>query len=220
MKTMRSYINQYVELSVSGKRDCVRGLLIDIGSDIMVLQDGERLLYLPLLHLKQMTLSVKQEAIVELSRDSWEPSQDLSYRKVLMNAKGMFTELYITGNQSIHGYVTSIMNDFFVFQSPVFHSVLIAMRHLKYLIPYSPNTTPYAMNPTSFPVSTPTMALARTIDQQLKKLEGEFVVLNLGENPGKIGLLKTADTPIIELITSGGASMFMHIDHVKTVHRP
>ncbi|MCP1306708.1 DUF2642 domain-containing protein [Paenibacillus tyrfis] len=218
MKTMRSYINQYVELSVSGKKDSIRGLFIDIGSDIMVLHDEGQFLYLPLLHLQQMSLSVKQEA--EFSGFSWEPSQDLSYRKVLMNAKGMFTELYITGNQSIHGYVTSIMNDFFVFQSPVFHSVLIAMRHLKYLIPYGPNATPYAMNPSSFPVSIPTMALARTIDQQLKKLEGEFVVLNLGEHPGKIGLLKAADTPIIELITSGGASMFMHIDHVKTVHRP
>ncbi|TVY11943.1 DUF2642 domain-containing protein [Paenibacillus cremeus] len=220
MKAMRSFINQSVEIAVSGKKDVLRGTLIDIGNDILVLHMDTQFIYVPLLHLQQLSPTKKVDEIVNAAEINWEPTPDLSYRKVLMNAKGMFTELFITGNQSIHGYITSIMNDFFVFHSPVFHSVLVSMRHLKCLIPYELNATPYAMSPSAFPLNPKPIALARNIDQQLKKFEGQFAVLNLGESSGKIGLLKTADSPIIEIVTASGESAFMHIDHVKTVHFP
>lgn len=221
MSAMLSYLNRPVELFVSGKKEPVRGILIDMGSDILVVHDGRRFHYVPALHLQEFTLAAitagEESSLADIT---WESTPDLSYRKVLMNAKGIFSEIYITGQQSIHGYITSLMTDFFAFQSPVYHTVLVSMRHLKTLIPYGPNVTPYSMNPAAFPVSPNTMPLARTMDQQLKKLEGEFVVLNLGERQSHIGLLKSADTPIVELITSGGASVFMHMDHVKTVHKP
>ncbi|MCZ8519045.1 MULTISPECIES: DUF2642 domain-containing protein [Paenibacillus] len=221
MLTMRSYLNRPVELLVSGKKEPVRGILVDTGADILVVHDGSRFLYVPALHLQEFSLSTAIPGS-DLSPAAfvWESSPDLSYRKVLMHSKGIFSEMYITGQQSIHGYVTSLMTDFFAFQSPVYHTVLVAMRHLKTLIPYGPNITPYSMNPAAFPVSPSTMPLSRTMDQQLKKLEGEFVVLNLGEKPNHIGLLKSVEPPIVELITSGGASVFMHIDHVKTLHKP
>ncbi|MCZ8514623.1 DUF2642 domain-containing protein [Paenibacillus filicis] len=221
MKTIQAFLNQQVELTVSGKKDPLRGKLLELGSDILVIQDDLQFIYIPILHLQQISISKKPEAESEAAAAAvWEPKSDLSYRKVLMNAKGMFTELFITGNKSIHGYVASIMNDFFVFHSPLHHFLLVSMRHLKYLIPYEPNTTPYSMNPSAFPLYPNPISLARNMEQQLKKLEGEFVVLNLGENAETIGLLKTADSPLIEIVNSTGASSFMHIDHVKTVHRP
>jgi len=223
MTALNVLLDKHVELTVSGKKTSIRGKLINIGNDIMVLYNGKQFLYIPLLHLQQLTLSeeIKEDYIADVpSEPPFENQQDISYRKILMNAKGVFTEIYTTGNQSLHGYVTSIMNDFFVFYSPVFHVVYIPMQHLKYMIPYDPNVTPYSLTQERFPLSPSTITLARTFDQQLKKLEGQFVVLDIGENPGKIGQLKSLQNGLIELIAAGGETIFLHMDHVKTVHLP
>jgi hypothetical protein len=131
MNSLHSLIGQQVELLISGKKLPINGKLIDQGSDLLVVRTVEKFLYIPLLHLQQLTLSkdLEEEPMTE-SEPPFENQPDISYRKTLMNAKGFFSEIYITGNQSLHGYVTSIMNDFFVFYSPVFHSVYIPLQHI------------------------------------------------------------------------------------------
>jgi len=94
------------------------------------------------------------------------------------------------------------------------------MKHLKILIPYDDQTTPYSLEQEKFPVNPMPASLSRTFDQQLKKFEGEFVVLDLGEHHGKIGLLKSVSDNLVELVTADGASTFIHLDHVKTIHKP
>ncbi len=221
MKNRHPLLDHYVELDISGKAVPIRGKLIDLGQDILVLHNGTQFLYVPLIHLQQLRLSVRENQDVDAPEIPFEPQNDpISYRKVLMNAKGMFSELYIAGNQSIHGYLTSVMNDFFVFYSPVYHSVIVSLSHLKYLIPYNPNVTPYTLTPEQFPLKPSPITLARTFDQQLRKLIGEFVILDLGENPNKIGVLKSIDQNMIELSTAGGNAVYLHFDHVKTVHLP
>ncbi|MBW5445057.1 DUF2642 domain-containing protein [Cohnella sp. CFH 77786] len=218
---MEMYLKHPVKLIVSGSRAPVKGILIDLGNDILVLHNGAQFLYVPLVHLQQLTRCPASESnFGSPPEPPLEGAADLSYRKVLMNAKGMFSEVYITGNQSVHGYVTSIMNDFFVFYSPMYRSLYVSMRHLKTLIPYDDQTTPYALEQEKFPVNPTTASLARTFDQQLKKFEGEFIVLDLGEQPGKIGLLKSVSGNLLELVTADGASTFIHLDHVKTIHKP
>jgi len=218
---MDKYLNQPVSLSVSGIRLPIKGTLIDLGNDILVLHNGMQFLYVPLVHMQQLTrCSAAEYDSAPPPEPPLEGTAELSYRKVLMNAKGMFSELYIAGNQSVHGYVTSIMNDFFVFYSPMYHSLYVSMRHLKALIPYDDQTTPYALEQEKFPVNPTTASLSRTFDQQLKKFEGEFVVLDLGEHPGKIGLLKSVANNLVELVAADGASTYIHLDHVKTVHKP
>ena len=221
MKNRHPLLDHYVELDISGKAVPIRGKLIDLGQDILVLHNGTQFLYVPLIHLQQLRLSVRENQEMDVPEIPFEPQNDpISYRKVLMNAKGMFSELYIAGNQSIHGYLTSVMNDFFVFYSPVYHSVIVSLSHLKYLIPYNPNVTPYTLTPEQFPLKPSPITLARTFDQQLGKLIGEFVILDLGENPNKIGVLKSIDQNMIELSTAGGNAVYLHFDHVKTVHLP
>ncbi|WP_239615242.1 DUF2642 domain-containing protein [Cohnella mopanensis] len=218
---MKTYLNQSVSLTVSGTRFPVKGRLVDLGADILVLHNGTQFLYVPLVHIQQLTrCPVLESNYGVLSEPPFDPAMGLSYRKVLLNAKGMFTELYIAGNQTVHGYVTSIMNDFFVFYSPMFRSLYVSMRHLKILVPYAPHTTPYALEQEKFPVHPTTASLARTFDQQLRKFENEFVILDLGEHPEKIGLLKTVQNNLLELVTADGASTFIHLDHVNTIHRP
>jgi hypothetical protein len=221
MNTMRAFIGKQIEMEITGRKLPIRGFLIDIGSDIAVVHNGMQFLYVPIIHLQYMSLCQQIDSdIADPPDPPFENQTDISYRKVLMNAKGIFTELYITGNQTIHGYLTSIMNDFFVFYSPVFRSVFISMHHMKYLIPYSPNVTPYSLKQDRFPLNPSSLSLARTFEQQLKKLEGEFVILDLGENPNKIGLLRSVQNNMLELVTADGRTIFLHMEHVKTVHVP
>ncbi|MBE1440718.1 DUF2642 domain-containing protein [Paenibacillus sp. OAS669] len=223
MTLLNTLLDKQVELHISGKKTPIRGKLINLGSDIMVIYNGQQFLYIPLLHLQQLTQyeESKDEAVIVVPAEMpFEDQKDISFRKILMNAKGMFTEIYTSGNQSLHGYVTSIMNDYFVFYSPVYHVVYIPMQHMKYLKPYDPNVTPYSLNQERFPLSPSTITLARTFDQQLKKLEGQFVVLDIGENPNKIGQLKSLQNNLIEMVAAGGETLFLHMEHVKTVHLP
>jgi hypothetical protein len=218
---METYLNQSVSLTISGTRLPLKGRLINLGADILVLYNGNQFLYVPLVHIQQLTRCPPHELSFGVPPEPpLDPAMDLSYRKVLLNAKGMFSELYIAGNQTVHGYVTSIMNDFFFFNSPLFRSLYVSMRHLKILVPYDPQTTPYALEQEKFPVYPTTASLARTFDQQLKKFKNEFVILDLGEHPEKIGLLKSVQNNLIEMVTADGASTFIHLDHVKTIHRP
>ncbi|WP_419872056.1 DUF2642 domain-containing protein [Candidatus Pristimantibacillus sp. PTI5] len=221
MKNRHPLLDHQVELEISGKVAPIRGKLIEFGQDILVLHNGTRFLYIPLIHLQQLRVSTQEEEKYDAPEMPFEPYNDpVSYRKILMNAKGMFSEIYITGNQSIHGYLTTVMNDFFVFYSPVYHTVIVSLQHMKYLIPYHPNLTPYTLTPEQFPLRPSPLTLARTFDQQLRKLIGEFVVLDLGENSNKIGVLKSVDQNMIELANASGNAVFLHFDHVKTVHIP
>lgn len=222
MNSVRAFLNQPVEIELSGRLLPIKGNLIDYGSDLLVLFNGTQFLYISSMHIQYIMRADKEEFDTQAIPESpFETRADpISFRKMLMNAKGMFVELYITGNQSLHGYLTSIMNDFFVFYSPIFHNVFISMRHLKYLIPYRSETTPYSLPQEYFLMKPSSLALARSFDQQFKKLENQFLVLDLGENPNKIGLLKKVEEQSLELITASGNKVYLHLEHVKSVHLP
>lgn len=222
MKNEHRLLNQQVEIEVSGKMPYIRGKLIEFGQDILVVYSGSQFIYIPLIHLQQLRgVASGENNEMQVPELPFEPYNDpVSYRKTLMNAKGMFSEIYISGNQSVHGYLTTIMNDFFVFYSPVYHTLIISLHHLKYLIPYKPNATPYTLTAEQFPLRPSPLVLARTLEQQLRKLIGELVVIDLGENANKIGVLKNVDQSMIELATASGNAVFLHFDHVKTVHLP
>lgn len=220
----KSLLGKQIELDIPGKIPMIKGVLIDVGNDIFVVYNGEQFLYIPTFHIHLMKLAKHINPELNFIPDSPSPfenqNEEISYRKILMNARGVFLEVYITGNQSISGYITSIMTNYFIFYSPVFHTLIIPLHHLKYLIPYSPNATPYSLSQDHFPLIPTNMSLARSFDQQLKKLEGTLVVLDLGDNPHKIGVLKKVENSRVELITANEESVYLHIDHIKTVHLP
>jgi hypothetical protein len=221
MEILGTFIGKQVELAISGINPPLKGVLIEVGSDLLVIRNDQQFYYVPSIHLQYLKLDTS--VIVSSGTAIESPfelqSTSISYRKMLMNAKGMFVEIYITGNQTIHGYLTNIMNDYFAFHSPVFHTIFISMQHVKYLIPYHPDTTPYSLKPEYFLVQPSQVTLSRTFEQQIKKLEGMFVVMDLGENPSKIGFLQTFNYPVLELDTAYGRAV-LHTEHVKTIHLP
>lgn len=218
MNDLHQFIGKQVEVEISGN-NFYTGTLIDVGSDLIVLFHEQRFFYIPLVHVQNLKGSQTNneadnppEVPIDYQTDS------LSFRKILQHAKGSFVEIYITGNKSIHGYLTSIMNDYFVFYSPIYKAMFVSMNHLKWLIPYSPDLTPYSLNKQPLPIVN--ITLSRTFAEQCKKLEGSLVVFDLGDNPNKIGLLEKANSQIMELINADGNKQCWNIHHLKTVYMP
>ncbi len=215
------YLGKVIELQLSGNVRRI-GTLIDFGLDIVVIHDGYRFLYIPLVHVQCLipnpkydyTFSSPSEAPMNINNES------ISFRKILNNAKGSFVELNVTGKLPIHGYVTNVLNNYFVFYSPVYKNLLISFYHLKWLVPYYRNMVPYSLSQHHLPINPSTLSLSRSFEEQLKKLEGKLVILDLGENPGKIGLLEKVEDNVIELVGAEGEKKIWNIQHIKTVHLP
>lgn len=216
-------LGKYIEVEISGGV-FHKGTLIDAGLDIIVIHDGRTnsFLYIPFVHVQRL-----KETSLEVEDKSYDPPSEkpieidaISYRKILMTAKGLFVKVYVTGNKSIHGYLTSIMNDYFVFHSPVYKSMFISMNHVKWLIPYPSNTTPYSLNNQNLPLKPVSTPLARSFDEQLKKLENQLVILDGGDNPEKIGLLQKVQNNKVTLITAEGETVYRNLEHIKSIQLP
>ncbi|RFU66188.1 DUF2642 domain-containing protein [Peribacillus saganii] len=222
MTGLKSFLGKDVEVEISGKT-YFSGILIDMGLDILVLFNGRKYLYIPLLHLH----NIKEREVRGHEEQTEKPTntmpfqnekETISYRKILTNAKGQFVEIFVTGNMSIHGYITNVLNDYIVFYSPVFKTLCISMQHLKWLTPYTNNLTPYTLNNADLPVVPANMPLARSFEEQLKKFEGHLLVFDLGHDPNKVGLLKNINNNIAELVNAEGKTIFWKLMHLKTVH--
>ncbi|WP_102347307.1 DUF2642 domain-containing protein [Bacillus sp. Marseille-P3661] len=223
MNLLDSYLKEQVVVEISGNL-ILNGILVDKGSDLIVLFDGTNYLYIPLMHIQKIK-KVDQEddqISIDLSQGSQidNLNETLSIRKILNNARGVFSEIVVAKKQPIHGYVVSIMNNYFVFYSPVFKTMYISLHHLKWLTPYNQQISPYALNKEYLPVNPTRIPLARTLEEQLKKLINHMVVFDLGRDNQKIGQLKAIDDSIIELITARQIKTYINVRHIKTVHLP
>lgn len=222
LNDIKALIGKEISMEISGKT-FFSGILIDMGLDILVLYDGKQFLYIPLMHLHNIKESLEPEISSETPQAQPIPNNaesGLSYRKTLNNAKGRFLELFVTGNRSIHGYITNVMNDYIAVYSPVYKTMIISMQHLKWFMPYHSQLTPYTLSNENLPVVPSTVPLARSFDEQLQKYQGKLVVLDMGDHPDKIGLLKSISNNIVHLINATGESIFWKQIHLKTVHLP
>ncbi|MCY9090040.1 DUF2642 domain-containing protein [Bacillus mojavensis] len=224
MKGLNQFLDTDVEVVISGDTRFV-GTLIDIGQDIFVIFDGCNYLYIPLLHLHQMNKAINTNTEKPILIDPEDPMMEaennsFSYRNTLNKVKGKFIEIYVTGDRSIHGYVTSVLNDYIVFFSPVFKTLFISMHHLKWFTPYSTEQTPYTLDNSQLPVVPSSVSLVRNFEEQIKKYVGQLVIFDMGEVPEKVGLLKDVSNNIIELINASGESIIWKLNHLKTMHLP
>ncbi|MFS0870868.1 DUF2642 domain-containing protein [Paenibacillus xylanilyticus] len=222
MKSPTMWLGKSIELELSGCKFPIQGEIIDMGQDLIVVYGQQRFTYVPLHHLQSMHVNKAEDTGFTTNVPAPDPEMDhnnISYRKILMNARGRFSEISI-GGRTLHGYITNIMNDYFIFFSPLHHSVYVSINHLKYIIPSPTNSTPYSLSQQHFPIQPASMPLSRTLEQQLQKMVGELVILNLGDKPYRAGLLKAADNNLLELVEAEGNTLIMHTDHVQTIHLP
>ncbi|WP_066070287.1 hypothetical protein [Neobacillus soli] len=224
MTEFNELIGRNIELELSGG-NLYRGILIDSGLDIIVLYVGRSgtFLYIPTFHIQQLkeVLILDEEVYDPPSEKPLETAtQMISFRKILTNAKGRFVEVYVTGNKSIHGYLTSIMNDYFVFYSPVYKNLFISMNHVKWLTPYPEDATPYSLDKQHLPVHPTSIPLARSFEEQCKKIVNQMVVIDGGDKSEKIGLLQQVRSNKLILITAERETVYRNLAHVKTIHLP
>ena len=102
-------IGKKIEVELSGGI-FRKGILIDAGLDIIVLFDGmtDSYLYIPFVHVQRLNETSFAEEDFSTNPPSEKPIETdvISFRKALTVAKGMFVQVYVTGNKSIHGYLT------------------------------------------------------------------------------------------------------------------
>lgn len=214
------YKGEYVDVEISSKKHLV-GTLIEYSNDIVVIYSENQFYYVPSLHIQYMKKNNQPRAGTEQTPETIpfvDEDGTISYRKILNNAKGYFVEIYVTGKQSIHGYITSIMNNYFVFYSPVYKTMFIPLYHLKWLIPYDTDQTPYSLSNNSLPVNPEKVTLARTFEEQLKKYIGKIVVFDIGEEPYKIGKLQKFENNVVEIVTGREETIFWNFHHLKVFH--
>ncbi|MGE7764398.1 hypothetical protein [Peribacillus sp. NPDC096540] len=84
-------IGQYIELELSGNIHIV-GNLIEASSDIIVLYTGKVYRYIPFRHIENFSFPITDEEI-ETGEDA--EISETSFRKLLMNAKGLFVEILL-----------------------------------------------------------------------------------------------------------------------------
>ncbi|UXH43129.1 DUF2642 domain-containing protein [Rossellomorea vietnamensis] len=223
MKNVYSaFTGEAVMIELTGKK-VINGFLIEVGSEVMIVYNGDDYIYISTSHIKSMSVVSKDSIGIDEPSVSPQLEQEdqLSLRKILTTAKGVFLEIYTTGNQSIHGYITGIMNNYFAFYSPVYKTMYISLQHLKWLIPYSTNLSPYRLSKENLPVNpSNSITLARSFEVQLEKLSGHLVVLNLGVQEEMIGKIERVSDNIMELITAKGESTYLNMQHIQTIHLP
>jgi hypothetical protein len=223
MTVFKDLIGKNIEIEISG-RNFYSGILVDSGLDIVVLYVGrsQRFYYIPAVHIQRVKEAKIDQNSVMYELPEEKPikpdSSSISFRGILNNAKGRFVEVFVTGNKSIHGYLTSIMNNHFVFYSPVYKTVFISMDHVKWLIPYPEHSTPYAINNQTLPAVPASIPLARSFEDQCKKLENKLVVIDGGDSSEKIGLLQKVWNNQLKLITAERDIVYRNLEHVKTIH--
>ncbi|TJY43317.1 DUF2642 domain-containing protein [Cohnella pontilimi] len=216
MELLSSMIGNPVELHISGNIEWV-GILIDYGLDVVVIYDGSQYVYIPYVHILKMKLNSTAEiSMNETAQRQLNKESELSYRKILMKARGMFVQI-VTGHQSVYGYVTNVMSNYFVLHSPVHRTLFVPMLHMKWLIPYPENHAPYSLTPDVLPAQPSSLKLANSFEETLKKMKGQIVVFDLGHEPDKIGCLKNIDNNTAELVTADQSTVHWNIQHLKLV---
>ena len=225
MSYFSRYIGSLIDLELDGGVKHT-GMLVDAGPDIVVMYSRDSYMYIPLTHVRHIeplppgTSSISNSPKPSSDDNPFWNEKELSYRKVLLHSKGTFVEIFVTGNQSLHGYVTTILTNYIVFYSPVYKTMYIPLLHLKWLIPYPPDRTPYMLERNKLPVAPSGLTLARTFEEQLKKLTGKIVVFDAGLQADYTGLLLNSEDHIAELVTAHGRKLHTNVRQIKTVHFP
>jgi ribosome maturation factor RimP len=219
---LKDRIGTYIKLDLSGNK-LLTGILIDVGTDLWIIYNGSDYLYIPTVHIQNWKFPKQDEIdeVITLSDDHnpiFNHNDEISLRKTLTAAKGIFTEIYVTSKQALHGYIISIMNNYFVFYSPVYKTMFISLNHLKWLIPYTKNQRPYGLSNANLPVNPTNITFARSFEVQIDKLVGQLIVFNIGENENLMGKIQGIKNNFVELITAKEEPVYLNLQHIKTVH--
>jgi hypothetical protein len=223
-KIIQGLVKEVVQIEISGKK-LMSGTLIDLGSDVLILFNGTDFVYIPTNHIQCLTTNLTDDFEIDVPTEfpsiimEDDDKEDLSIFKVLAKAQDEFVEIYVTGSQPLHGVITSIKDNYFVFHSPVYKTMYIALNHLKWLIPYFKNKKPYGLDDHNFLVQSNNELLASAFEGQVKNLKNKLVVFNMGEKKNHIGKINNVEDQIVEIQTARSHYIYRNIRHIQTLHQ-
>ncbi|MFJ8264318.1 DUF2642 domain-containing protein [Rummeliibacillus sp. NPDC094406] len=218
-KLLQNFDKEIAKIEISGGK-FLKGSIIEISNEIVVLFNGTDYLYIPIDHIQNLKVNNDNED--QIDEPTEPPSinkdkEELTLTQVLIQAQGMYIEIFATGKLSLSGYISNIMDDFIVFQSPIYKSQYIAIKHLKWLIPYSSNKRPYELAEKTFDILPYNGPLSNTLESQVEKMKNKLVVINNGEETHYIGKLNNVVGKIVEIKTARSTSAYINMDHFKTI---
>lgn len=222
-KIIQSLVKEVVRIEVSGKK-LLNGTVVDLGTDVVVIFNGTVFVYIPLHHIQSFEVDKNNEYDIKVPTEfpsiiAEDKNDNLSLRQIITQAKGNYVELYVTGDQPIHGYITTIMDNYFVFDSPVYKRIYISLSHLKWLIPYSKNERPYGLDNNVIPLQLNHKLLASTFKEQVEKFKNEIVIFNIEGHKSHIGKINNVEEQIVEIQSARNRPVYINIDHIKSVHQ-
>lgn len=212
-----------VNVGFAGKVE-MKGSYIDSSSEILVLFDGNDFVYIPINHIENVSVATdKEDEIQQPSSFSNAISNDdkneLTLMYILTQAKNMYTEINVANKQPIHGKITDVFKDYFIFYSPIYKTMYIAIDHLKWLIPYASQQKPFNLTDEEIQVSAASQPLVDSFERQVNSMMDQLVVFNLGEKNHHIGKIMKLNGNIIELQTARSNSTYLNLQHIKTMHQ-
>ena len=222
MKKLLHYFNSdIVKIEITGNK-VQKGSIIDSSKDLLVIFNGDDFIYIPFEHI--LTIVVDEDKDNEIPNPSEPPSiistddnKDLTLKTVLTQAKERFVEIYISGSQSLHGYISEIKNDYFIFHSPIYKTVFIAIDHLKWLIPYATDERPYQLEIEQLRMEKLVDNLPTTFYSLISNMKGKLIIFNLDEKNKHIGKLNDVKGKLIELQPAKSSLQYVNLVHIKTV---
>ncbi|SEM28275.1 hypothetical protein SAMN04487786_1596 [Paenisporosarcina quisquiliarum] len=220
-KIIQSLIKEFVQIEVSGKK-ILKGTLIDVGTDLLVIFNGTDYMYIPIIHIQRFCSIQKNDFDTFLPTESYsiktgENNQDLSLEATLKQAEGKNSEIYLTDDQPLHGCIIRIMKDYFEFYSPVYKTMYISINHLKWLIPYTTNEGPYGLN-NNYSKLSANGTHVNTFKTRIEQFIDKMIVFNIGGSKSHIGKIKNVEEQVIELEKARATKDYLNIDHIKTIH--
>lgn len=218
MNYLVSMVGKTVELDIAGSTKRT-GILIDFGTDVVVIYDGNNYFYIPgghIRHVRQSPVSIPN--LHESDHEHVQSENDLTYHKILLESQSMLCQISLSKTFSIFGYVTHVHQDYFVFSSPVHHTLFIPNFHLKWLIPYPDAVSPYPRPQHSHSTQSLPFKPARTFEEQMKRMIGNFVAFDLGVNPEMVGYLQNVRNQTAELVSANQKRYYWNLHHIKTAH--
>lgn len=221
MSKLAQYVGAVISLEVAGGR-YLKGEVIDFGPDIMVIFDSVNryYYYLPLAHVKYFRLSPREDGGTDYREKLADNATgSLSLCDVLDKAKDILLELFVTGNHPVYGYISDVLSNYVLFNSPVYKTMAINIDHIKWLALTEKHQTFYSKGRPDLNVEhTLTAVAASTFEQQLHKMTGRIVVFDMGTEPNKIGLVIDSSGDFIELISANEETHLLKTNHIKMFH--
>ena len=212
---------EYVTVSLIGD-NLFKGIIFDSGSDIIVIFDGNDFIYIPISHIEYIVADTPDTEFAEPSNTpsivSTNLKNYLTFDSILKEAKGIYLEICILNKKKLHGTILDVLDDYIVFYSPIYKKVYIAKKHLKWLIPYTPNERPYDLSESELNGQQIEKGFKEKFDDQLVMLLNKLVVLNFGEKLHHIGKILNINNQMLELKTVKEKSMYVNVEHIQTIH--